>query len=124
MEAGFHDAHVGTDDCGDFSQLEAFVFKEDEGFALKAGQLPDHLRHQERQFLVHPLVRYGDGLILFDLEFRVVIAEAFEGEVAGYRKQVSSDAAAGGVPALGMAEESQEAVLGDVFREIGAAASL
>jgi hypothetical protein len=70
------------------------------------------------------LIHDCDGLILFHLHISVVVAEALEGEVAGYRKQVRSDAAAGGVPALGMAEEGQEAVLGDVFREIGAARSL
>jgi hypothetical protein len=86
MEARFHDAYVGAGDSGNLLQLEAFVFEQDQSFALEAGQLADHLRHQHGKFLIHPLVHNGDSFVLGGLHFRVIVAEAFEGEVAGYRK--------------------------------------
>jgi len=122
VQARFDDADVGLDDLGNFVELEAFVFKEDEGFTLEVGELGDHLRDDDGEFLVHAMVGDGERAGGVGLEVGMVVAVTLEGEVSGDGEQESFEVATGGVPAMGVAEEGQEAILGDVFGEVGAAA--
>ena len=123
MQARFDDADVGLDDLGNFVELEAFVFEQDEGFALEVGELGDHLGDDDGEFLIHAVVGDVEGAVgVGGVEVGVVVAITLERKVTGDGEEERFEVAAGGVPAVRVAEEGQEAVLGDVFGEVGAAA--
>jgi hypothetical protein len=115
VEAGFYGREFGVHGAADFVEGEFFIFGEDEDVALQRGKEGDGLGDDGGTLTVGDIEGGGDGNVVVEIAEGSFAAGAFESQIPGDAEEKAAECAAVTVEGGGVAEESDEGVVDEVF---------
>ncbi len=122
MQSGFHSANLDTQNCGYFFERQFLILKQNQGFALlqreRGNGLPDHLRLLLLEKHLGHLRRFVD-LGVFKVNIPIAQPVVSPGMISDSTIEIRSQGAFGWIETPRGIEETQKALLCDVFRRGG-----